>query len=137
MKTRNKFYNPNPNKRTDVGDCVIRSMCKATGKDWDTVFNDLVAIAFEKKCMPNSDDAWKEYLSQHGFEYRKLSIKKGSKRPTPQTFATKNKKGTFVLVIAGHIVTCQDGYFWDTWDCGEKGMYGYWEKVEEQMMEVV
>lgn len=135
MKTRNKFYNPNPSKRTDVGDCVVRALCKATDNDWDTVFKALVEIAFEMKCMPSSDDAWKEYLSRNGFAYRKLSIKKGSKRPTPQTFSASNREGTYVLVVAGHIVTSQDGYFWDTWDCGAKGMYGYWEKVEQTSKE--
>lgn len=129
-KTRNKYYNPNPQKREDVGDCVVRALCKATEQDWDTVFKGLCEIAFEQKAMPNSDTVWKEYISQRGFEYRKLTIKKGDKRPTPQTFSAKNREGTYILVVAGHLVCSKDGYYYDFWDCGSKAMYGYWEKVE-------
>lgn len=32
-----EYYNPNPAGKR-VGDCVIRAICKATGKDWTTVF---------------------------------------------------------------------------------------------------
>lgn len=45
-------------------------------------------------------------------------------------FAQKNKKGTFVLQVANHIITCQDGYYYDIWDCGNHSLYGYWEKPE-------
>lgn len=131
IKTRNKYFNPNPKKREDASDCVVRALCKATGKDWDTVFNELVEIAFELKVMPNSDDAYKVYLERSkDFKEHKISIKKGSKRPTVQSFAEKHKKGTFVLRVANHLVTVKDGYFYDTWDCGIKSVYKYWEKIE-------
>uniref|UniRef100_A0AB39C7W1 Peptidase n=1 Tax=Bacillus phage KoopaTroopa TaxID=3234046 RepID=A0AB39C7W1_9CAUD len=128
-KTRNRYYNPNP-KKIRTSDCVVRSMCKATGKDWDTVYKELFEIGFELKVMPNSDEAWKEYLKREGFIYHKLTIKKGSKRPRVAEFAQKNKTGTFVLSVAKHIVTCEDGYYYDTWDCGDYAMYGYWEKPQ-------
>jgi hypothetical protein len=127
-KTKNRYFQPNPNKNDNVGDCVVRAMCKATGLDWDTVFKGLFDIAFEKKMMPNSDEVWQEYLIQRGFKYNKLTVKKGSKRPTVNEFATKNKQGTFVLRVANHVVTSLDGYYYDTWDCGHKSMYGYWSK---------
>ena len=127
MKTRNRYFNPNPLKK-DTGDCVVRAMVKATGKDWDTVYNELFQLGFELKVMPNSDEAWKEYLERNGFIKHKITNKKGSKRPTVQSFSEKNKKGTFVLNVANHIVTCEDGYYYDVWDSGEKSLYGYWEK---------
>lgn len=128
MKTRNKYFNPNPLKK-DTGDCVVRALVKATGKDWDTVYTELFHLGFELKIMPNSDEAWKEYVERNGFIKHKISNKKGSKRPTVQSFAEKNKKGTFILNVANHIVTVVDGYYYDIWDSGEKSLYGYYEKA--------
>lgn len=131
MKNRNKYYNPNP-KKIETGDCVVRAICKATGKDWDTVYQELVEIGFELKVMPNSDTAWKHYLSQHGFIEHKISNKKGTKRPTVASFARTHPKGTFILRIANHIVTCVDGYYFDIWDCGDSSLYGFWERPSKE-----
>ena len=128
MKTRNKYYNPNPNK-LETGDCVVRALCKATEKDWDTIYKELFEIGFELKVMPNADEAWKHYLKELGFIEHKISNKKGSKRPTVESFASSNKKGVFVLRVANHVVTCADGYYYDLWDCGDSSIYGYWDLV--------
>jgi hypothetical protein len=129
-KSRNKFFNPNPTKKTDRGDCVVRAMCKATGKDWNTVFIELCKLGMELKAMPNDKITWKEYLERNGFQYHKITVKKGSKRGTVAQFAEKNKKGTYVLSVANHLVTAEDGYYYDTWDCGEYSLYGYYEKIQ-------
>lgn len=130
VKSKNKYYNPNPLKKS-TSDCVARAICKATGKDWDTVYAELFKIGFELKVMPNDDEAWKEYLIRAGFIYHSIKVKKGSRRPTVDSFARSHRKGTFVLRVANHIVTCEDGYYFDTWDCGDKSLYGYYEKPEE------
>ena len=127
-KTRNRYYNPNPKKSEKANDCVVRALCKATGNAWDDVYNELCAIGFEMKVMPTCKPVWTEYLNRNNFIQHKLSIKKGMKRPRVQSFASSNKSGTFVLQVAHHIVTCEDGYFYDTWDCGDAALYGYWEK---------
>lgn len=129
MKTKNKYYNPNPLKK-ETGDCVVRAITKATGKDWDTVYKELFEIGFEMKVMPNSDEAWKEYLLRNGFEYCKIPVKKGQKRPTVDSFTRQNKEGTYVLRVANHIVTSQDGYYYDLWDSGDKSLYGYYKKID-------
>lgn len=132
-KSKHKYFNPNPKKREDVGDCVIRAFCKATGKDWDAMFKELCELAFELKALPNSDVTYKEYLKRsHDFAEHKLRIKKGVKRPTVESFAKANKKGTYILTLANHLVAVVDGYYYDTWDCGEKSVYKFWEKVESE-----
>jgi hypothetical protein len=130
-KSRNRYFQPNPNKNDKVGDCVVRAMCKATDQDWDTVFKRLCNLGFAMKQMPNSDDVWKRFLEQNnGFVKHKITVSKGSKRGTVAEFAEKNKKGTYVLQVANHNVTVVDGFYYDTWDCGDKSLYAYWEKVE-------
>lgn len=129
-KSRNKYYNPNPNK-LETGDCVIRAICKATGKEWDTVYKELFEIGFKLKVMPNADESWKEYLIEKGFIYHKITNKKGSKRPTVETFAKANSEGTFILRVANHLVTCENGFFYDLFDSGYCSLYGYWEKPKQ------
>lgn len=129
MERLNKYFNPNPSKR-ETGDCVVRALCKATGDSWDDMYKKLCDIGFELKVMPNNDLAWKEYLKTHNFIEHKVSNKKGSKRPTVYSFAQEHKKGTYILRVANHIVTCSDGYYYDVWDSGKKSVYGFWEKKE-------
>jgi hypothetical protein len=131
-KSTNVFFNPNPTKSTKVGDCVVRAMCKATGNDWDTVFKRLCNLAYKYKQMPNSDEIWQKYITENGFEYVSIPVKKGSKRPTVDSFCKENKKGTYVLRVANHVVTVADGRSWDTWDCSDKSVYGYWNKKDLQ-----
>ena len=128
-KTNIKYFNPNPKKNEKIGDCVVRAMCKATGKDWDTVYKELCELGFELKAMPNDNITWQEYLKRNGFERKKISIKKGQKRPTVDQFARENRKGIYVLRVTHHLVTSHEGYYYDTWDCGRKAVYSYWEKT--------
>lgn len=129
MKTRNKYYNPNPTKKDDRADCVVRAMCKALDKNWDEAYIELCKLGLELKAMPNDNMTWKEYLERNGFVKHSIKVVKGSRRPTVQSFAKDHKKGTFVLNVANHIVTVVDGYYYDTWDSGEKSLYGFYEKV--------
>ena len=126
---RYKYYQPNKKDLKDTyGDCVIRAFTKVLEKDWIEVFDDLVLIAREFQCMPNQKKAYEQYLINNGFEYIGISNKKGSKRPTVDSFTKQNKAGTYILIVANHIVPCVDGIYYDTWDSGEKSLYGYWAK---------
>lgn len=124
-----KYYQPNKKDiKDDYGDCVIRALTKALSKDWLSVFDALIPIAREFRCMPNSKPCYEKYLLDNGFTYHGISNKKGSKRPTVSGFAKNHKSGTYVLRVAQHIVTVVDGIYYDTWDSGEKSLYGYWYK---------
>lgn len=130
MITRYKYFNPNP-KKNKAGDCVVRAICKATGRDWDSVFTDLVELAFEMKYMPNDDVVWHEYLKRNGFVRHSIKVKKGQKRIRVNEFAEKHK-GTYILKVANHIVACVDSYYYDTWDCGDYAVYSYFKlKTDE------
>lgn len=123
------YYQPNKMDLKDkYGDCVIRSLTKAMNKEWIEIFHELLPIAESFQCMPNSDVCYKTYLKQNNFTYHGISNKKGSIRPTVESFAKDHKQGTYVLSIAHHLVTCVDGQYFDTWDSGQKSLYGYYEK---------
>lgn len=126
-----KYFQPNKRDiKDDYGDCVIRALCKATGKEWPMIFDDLVPIARTIQCMPNGKPCYEEYLKRNGFTYHGVSNKKGTKRPTVATFSKKNKNGTYVLRVAHHLVASENGNYYDTFDSGDMSMYGYWEKGE-------
>ena len=124
-------FNPNPNpnhKRDKIGDCVIRAFCKALNVDWETVYVELSKMGLEMHAMPNDKVVWKKFLENAGFEKHIVSNAVGTKRPTTASFAKSHQTGTYVLQMAKHIVTCEDGLYYDTWDCGNKSLYAYWEK---------
>ena len=77
---------------------------------------------------PNSKPCYKRYLEKHGFEYVGISNKKGSKRPTVESFTKEHKEGTYFLNVANHAVASVDGNFYDKWDSGDCCLYGYWKK---------
>lgn len=126
-----QYYQPNKKDLKDeYGDCVIRALTKATNKEWLEVFEELVPIAKEFQCMPNSKPCYEKYILSKGFTYYGVSNKKGTKRPTVASFTKEHKNGTHILRVANHIVAVKDGQYFDTWDSGHKSLYGYWSKEE-------
>lgn len=127
--TRYKYYQPNKKDLKDnYGDCVIRAICKATGKTWLEVFDELIPYAREIQAHPNDKTVYEKYLADLGFTWTGLGAVKGKKRLTPDTFYKEYPTGTYILRLSGHLVTVENGYYFDTWDSGEKCVYGYWSK---------
>ncbi len=129
MKSKNKYYNPNPLKK-EIGDCVIRAFCAAEGKEWDEVYKELCDIGFELKNMPNGRETTDTYLKKKGYTRYPISNKKGTKRPTVNQMAirSKNEGKPFICEVANHTVTVKDGAILDLWDSGSKSLYAYWCK---------
>jgi hypothetical protein len=125
----NENLNPAGHQTTD---CVIRTLAKVTGKSWEEVYIDLVAIGLEKKRMPNNDVVWKAYAVSQGFVYRKLPpVKKGQKRPKVAGAAKELGEGVRILKVTKHLVAAIDGNYHDSWDCGGYAVYGYWEQEKK------
>lgn len=59
--------NPNP-RNARVGDCVIRAISIATGKDWESVYSILAVYGFMLCDMPSSNAVWGKYLKDLGYE---------------------------------------------------------------------
>lgn len=124
-----QYYQPNEKDIKDkYGDCVIRALTKVLNKSWVEVFDELAPIAREIQCMPSMKTCYEAYLKQKGFKYYGISNKKGSKRPTVESFTKEHKKGTYYLNVANHCVSVVDGKYYDTWNSGYKSLYGYWTK---------
>ena len=122
-----EYYNPNPVKDKRTGDCVVRAICKVTGLDWETVFAGLMIQACALSDMPSANYVWGAYLHKHGYR-RKLIEQSERYIYTVNDFCTDHPTGTYILCIDGHVVTVQEGKYFDTWDSGNEIPVYYWEK---------
>lgn len=122
------FFNPNPRNQR-VGDCVIRAISKATGKEWETTYIEIACEGLKYYDMPSSNYVWGMYLQRHGF--RQYSIPNICPScTTVKEFSDKHKRGTYVLGCQNHVVCSIDGNFFDSWDSSEEIVYFYWQKEE-------
>lgn len=121
-----EWYNPNP-IAARVGDCTVRAICKATGRSWERVYNDLCRFGFNMADMPSANAVWGAYLRSLRFN---RYVVDPDRFYTVRTFSEDNKSGTFILALSGHVVCVQNGDYFDTWDCGDEVPVYYWVKEE-------
>lgn len=134
MPKSKRFVYFQPNKKDlkdNVGDCQIRALCKALDLSWVEAFDLTVPICRELQTYTIFDgahDKTVEAMKSIGFDYTGVSNKKGTSRPTVDSFAKEHKKGTYIVKVSHHVVAVVDGKYYDTWDSGYKSMYGYYTK---------
>ena len=128
---RFRYYQPNEKDTKDkYGDCTIRALSKALNLSWLDAFDKTIPICREYQVSNVFDvpsDKRKTLLKHLGFSYTGVSNKKGTKRPTVDSFSREHPKGTYILMVAGHTLAVVDGYYYDTHDCGWCSLYGYYE----------
>ena len=127
------YYQPNSKDIKDkYGDCTIRALSKALGCSWLDAFEATLPICREAQVSNVFDCPVKirsEHLAKMGFEYVGISNKRGTVRPTVDSFAKDHPTGTYICNLANHEVAVVDGKYYDTWDCGSYSLYGYFIKV--------
>ena len=128
-----KYYQPNKKDIKDkAGDCVLRAICKATNQTWLEVFDGLTKYARELQMLPNAKPVFEAYLFSMGYKYHTMG--RGEKLPV-EAFAKYKKSKSYILYtqvgFGTHLVTVDSGTYYDTWDCGKKKVYGYYEKEEQ------
>lgn len=132
---RYKYYQPNEKDVKDkYGDCTVRALSKALDCTWVEAYKAMTPICLREQVtnifdVPSKKRA--DLLSELGFAYTGVSNKRGTKRPTVDSFTKDHTKGTYILNVAHHVVAVVDGKYYDTWDCGHKSVYGYYEKKGE------
>ena len=127
-----KYFQPNEKDLKDkVGDCQVRAFCKALDLTWLEAFDLTIPICRELQTYTIFDGCrsmTREAMDRLGFDYTGISNKKGTKRPTVKSFAKDHRDGTYIVVVANHVVAVKDGFYWDTWDSGECSLYGFYTK---------
>ena len=132
-KGRYVYYQPNTKDIKDqFGDCQVRALSKALNISWLEAFDLTIPICREVQTYTifgGSCNVGKKNLAKLGFEYHGVSNKRGTKRPTVDSFAKDHPVGSYILKVAHHVVACVDGKYYDTWDSGACSMYGYYERI--------
>lgn len=122
-----KKYNPNPSGNWRAGDCVIRAITKATGKDWNKVYAELSVYGYQYGDWGNSNGVWDAYLRDQGFS-RAVVPNSCPTCFTVADFCEEFPKGNFILATGKHAVAVSDGDYYDTWDSGrEMPIYYYYQ----------
>lgn len=121
-----QFFNPNPAGR-NVGDCVIRAVCKATGQTWEKSYTDLCLQGFMMLDMPSSNAVWGAYLRGQGFK-RYVIPNACPDCYTIGQFAADHPQGLFVVATGTHVVTVDGGTIFDTWDSSNEVPIYYFTK---------
>lgn len=122
-------YNPNP-ERKNVGDCTVRAISKAMDIDWETTFTGLVVQGYMLHDMPSANHVWGAFLKKNGFEKRIIP----NTCPdcyTVKDFCEDHKDGVYVLALGSHVVTVQDGCYFDSWDSGDEVPLYYFARRDE------
>lgn len=122
-------FNPNPDGAR-VGDCVVRALCAATGKDWTGAFISLSLHALCLMDMPSANRVLGECLRENGFERHALP-ESCPACYTVEDFAREHPRGVFVLAADGHVVCVRDGDWMDTWDSGREAPAYYWARKDD------
>ena len=130
-KIMNDRYVKFESQKKKADDCVIRALMKLTDRDWVTCYDELCELGRKKKRMPNEWKIIELWLKNHGYvKYSFGKLEKGQRRITVSEFANKNRYGTYLLNLRGHIVACINGLYYDSWDSGYCKVLTYY-KLEQ------
>lgn len=129
------YYQPNEKDLKDkFGDCTIRALSKALGVTWLEAFDLAIPICRREQVtniFGGDLNLRKKMLEELVFSYTGVSNKRGTKRPTVDSFAKDHPKGRYICTVANHEVAVVDGKFYDTWDSGDCSLYGYFEYLND------
>lgn len=99
------YYNENP-KGKNTGDCTVRAISKATGKDWGETYLRLCIQGYLDGDMPSANACWGRYLRSIG--YRRYIVPDTCPDCyTVGQFAEDHPVGNYILALSGHVVCVQ------------------------------
>lgn len=107
-------YKNNP-CHIDTGDCVIRAISIATGKEWYQVYAGLCVQGRFECGWGNFNEIWSNYLEYLGYSRHGLPYNPDY---TVSDFAADNPHGTYILGTGNHAVCVVNGDWIDSWDSG-------------------
>lgn len=119
-------FNNNPAGR-HVGDCAVRAISKALDMTWECAYITLAMNGLQMGDVMNADSVWGATLRKNGF------VRKSIPSSCPDCydiveFCKEYPTGVYVVGTGGHVVTIENGNYFDSWDSGGEVPQFYWER---------
>ena len=123
---RSKYF-----KAENVGDCVTRAICNATGRDYKEVYRAINSMAKAERTEKHRGgkrsssrdgvfkETWKGYLESIGWVWHP-TMKIGSGCQIHQR-EHELPKGKLIVSVSKHLTCVKDGVLYDTYDCSRNG----------------
>lgn len=121
------YYNKNPRKNYNAGDCVIRAISIITGDSWDDIYDDLCDEGKYIGDWGNNNAVWDIYLRRRGFK-RYVCPNDCPYCYSVKDFANEHKRGKYLLSTGNHLVAVENGCYIDAWDSGTQIPIYYYTK---------
>lgn len=128
-----KFKNMNVNpKNKKTGDCVIRALVGASGKDYYQVSDELYELSKKTGHTMFSKQTYEKWLETNGFVKHKQPRKPdGTKYTVREIKELVGQNTNAVISMANHLSCYVDGHIEDTWDCRYKTIGNYYTRKKE------
>lgn len=123
-----EYVNLNPRKKS-VGDCTVRAIGIATGKDWHETYFGLVLQGAVMCDMPSANAVTTAYLRNNGFKRRTIP-ETCPDCYTIKDFCNEHRQGVFIIGTGSHFVAVIDGQYCDSWDSGNESPVYYFERID-------
>lgn len=120
-----RYYNSNP-IGYKVEDCTVRALSKALNISWDEAHKTLSDASRLMGTMMHDNSVMDAIMRRNGF------IRKSIPNYCPECYSVRefcedHPRGLYVLGTGSHVVTVEDGDWWDSWDSGDEVPIYYWE----------
>lgn len=115
-----------------TGDCVIRAIAIATGKDYKEIYDDIFKLSGDSPRKGVEPKYCQKYLKDLGWEWvATMGIGTGC-----QIHLNEDEipDGTIIVRLSRHIACVKDKVLQDIYDCsrgGKRCVYGYWREKEQ------
>lgn len=120
------YYNPNP-KSLLTNDCVVRAFAYFFGVTWQKAFRDLIEWCIENGVVKfNYRSIYNEYLRQKDYLRHRAPRKGMTVAEFRDDFAELGV--VYIVSIKRHLTIIHDKILYDTWDCSNEIVDGYWER---------
>ena len=134
-----KETNPHPQGKW-VGDCVKRAITIASEINYHDIAIMLNRFKNEKGLSKfNNEDNWKPFVEQVLLGRKNqgdMQHEFYGRRYTVDDWARYWDSDKAILRVSKHLVATMNGNYYDTWDCGNKGVYiAYFIPTYEQIVE--
>lgn len=124
LQIKREIYNPNPKQKLTSGydrtDCVVRTLCKMSGRTWKQVFDTLSKISMATCRIPFCEYVIEIFL--HDYKWKQLDkqyYEKECQNVAMFMSSMKDAEMDFIILGGGHMCFYSNGIWYDNKYCFE------------------